>query len=61
MLHLESRMRESLRALETANVRALLLKGAALAHTAYAGVRERPMSDLDVLVDPSNAQLARRI
>ena len=61
MLHLESRMRESLRALETANVRVMLLKGAALAHTAYAGVRARPMSDLDVLVDPSNAQLARRL
>jgi hypothetical protein len=61
MLHLESRMRESLRALEAANLRVLMLKGAALAHTAYPGIRERPMSDLDVLVDPSNAQLARRL
>lgn len=39
----------------------MLLKGAALAHTAYSGVRQRPMSDLDVLVDPRNAQLARRV
>src|SRR5688572_4209604 len=61
MLHLEGRMRESLRALEAADVRVMLLKGAALAQGAYAGFRHRPMSDLDVLVDPSNAHLARRL
>ena len=61
MLHLEGRMRESLRALEAADVRVMLLKGAALAHTAYSGIRQRPMSDLDLLVDPSNAHLARRL
>ena len=61
MLHLEARMRESLRALEAADVRVMLLKGAALAQTAYKGFRQRPMSDLDVLVDPSNAHLARRV
>jgi hypothetical protein len=61
ILHLESRLRDSLRVLHDAGVRVMLLKGAALAHTAYAGMRHRPMSDLDVLVDPSNAQTARRI
>jgi hypothetical protein len=61
MLHLETRLRESLRVLHGAGVRVMLLKGAALAHTAYSGVRQRPMSDLDVLVDASNARLARRV
>jgi putative nucleotidyltransferase-like protein len=61
MLHLETRLRESLRMLHDAGVRVMLLKGAALAHTAYAGIRQRPMSDLDLLVDPSNAHLARRM
>lgn len=61
MLHLESRLRDSLRALNAAGVRVMLLKGAALARTAYAGVRQRPMSDLDLLVDPSNASVARRV
>ena len=61
MLHLDARMRESLRALHAADVRVMLLKGAALAHTTYGGVRKRPMSDIDVLVDPSNAHLARRV
>jgi len=61
MLHLESRLHESLRALDSAQVRVMLLKGAALAHTAYAGFCQRPMSDLDVLVDAGNAQLARQL
>jgi len=61
MLHLDGRLRESLRALAGANVRCMLLKGAALARCSYDGVRQRPMSDLDILVDPSNAQLARRV
>lgn len=61
MLHLETRLRESLRVLHGSGVRVMLLKGAALAHTAYPGVRQRPMSDLDLLVDPSNAHLARRV
>src|SRR5262249_43377653 len=61
MLHLETRLRESLRILHDAGVRVMLLKGAALAHTAYSGIRQRPMSDLDLLVDPSTAHLARRM
>ena len=55
MLHLETRLRESLQTLESRGVRVLLLKGAALAHGVYAGAHQRPMSDIDVLVDPANA------
>ena len=61
MLHLDTRLRESLAALHNAGVRVLLLKGAALAHTVYAGVRQRPMSDIDLLVDSSCAHVARRV
>jgi len=61
MLHLDSRLRESLGALHGAGIRVLLLKGAALAHTVYAGVRQRPMSDIDLLVDSSSAHVARRV
>jgi len=61
MMHLESRLRESLHALGRAQVRVMLLKGAALAHSAYDGVRQRPMSDIDVLVDPKTARTARRV
>ena len=61
MLHLETRLRDSLRALHGAGIRVMLLKGAALARTAYAGPRQRPMSDLDLLVDASTAHQARRV
>ena len=61
MLHLDARLRESLGALHGAGVRVLLLKGAALAHTVYGGVRQRPMSDIDLLVDSSSAHVARRV
>jgi hypothetical protein len=61
MLHLESRLRESLRVLERAQVRVMLIKGAALAYSVYSGVRERPMSDIDVLVGPGDARTARRV
>lgn len=53
-----SRLLESLDALEDAGVQAVLLKGAALAHTLYPDWRERPMSDLDLLVDPDEARTA---
>jgi hypothetical protein len=36
----------------------LLLKGAGLAHSAYARPTERPMGDLDVLIRPESAQRA---
>ena len=61
MLYLESRLHDSLAVLHGAGIRVMLLKGAALVHTVYPGFRQRPMSDLDLLVDPSNAQRARRV
>ena len=61
MLHLEHRLRESLRALQREGVKTLLLKGAGLAFTVYAGARQRPMSDIDLLVEPNEASTARRI
>jgi putative nucleotidyltransferase-like protein len=61
MMHLETRLRDSLRVLHDAGIRVMLLKGAALAHTVYGGVRHRPMSDVDLLVDPSTAHKARRL
>ena len=60
MLHLESRLRESLDGLERANVRVMLLKGAGLAYSVYGDVRKRPMSDIDILVEPAAAQTTRR-
>jgi hypothetical protein len=60
MLNLEARLRESLAALHDAKVRVMLLKGAALTRTAYSSVCQRPMSDVDVLVDASNIRLARQ-
>lgn len=58
-LQLERRLEASLRVLEEAGVTPMLLKGAALVQTCYADVRERPMGDLDLLVEPSEAVTAR--
>ena len=40
------------------DIDALLLKGAGLAHSAYARPTERPMGDIDLLVRPEHAQRA---
>lgn len=58
MRHLETRLDDSLAALEGAGVDGLLLKGAALAVTVYGSFTRRPMSDLDVLVRPGEAERA---
>lgn len=52
MLHLEQCVRETLAVLDALGAPVMLLKGAAVVHTAYGGsfVR-RPMSDIDLLVD----------
>jgi hypothetical protein len=47
-----------LAAFEAAGVRAILLKGAALAHRIYPAPELRPMLDIDVLIDPSQAEAA---
>lgn len=52
---LERRLAESLRALDRAGIRVTLLKGAALAHSVYPSFDDRPMADLDLLVDPDRA------
>jgi len=60
MLHLETRLRDSLAALAQTQTRVMLLKGAALAYSVYGDVRARPMSDIDMLVDANDAEKARR-
>jgi hypothetical protein len=50
-----------LRAFEAAGIRALVLKGAALAHLVYPEPGLRPMRDMDVLVVPSDARRAQRV
>jgi hypothetical protein len=55
---LEERLATTVRALAAAGVDVVLLKGAALVQGPYAGFRERPMGDLDLLVAPERAQEA---
>jgi hypothetical protein len=55
---LEESLHTALRALASAGVEAMLLKGAALAATVYPGFAARPMQDLDLLVRTDEA--ARR-
>ncbi|MEP7344961.1 MAG: nucleotidyltransferase family protein [Gemmatimonadaceae bacterium] len=57
-LYLQERFLEIVRALVDAGVEVILLKGAALAFSAYGGFKERPMGDVDILVEPAQAQLA---
>jgi hypothetical protein len=55
MGHLEHRLRDTLAVLSGAGVDAILLKGAALAHTVYPSFVERPMGDVDLLIDQRHA------
>lgn len=57
-LYLQERFQETVSALVDAGVEVILLKGAALTCSAYSGFTERPMGDVDILVDPAQAQLA---
>jgi len=57
----ESRLAESLVALNAAGIRVVLLKGAALAPALYRSFVARPMNDIDILVEPSCADEARRV
>jgi hypothetical protein len=54
-------LREVLTAYDDAGIRALVLKGAALAHLVYPEPGLRPMSDLDILVSPSDLWRAQRL
>jgi hypothetical protein len=58
---LETRLRDSVEALSDAGIDVMLLKGAALAVTAYPSFVDRPMADLDFLVDPARAVEAHRL
>jgi hypothetical protein len=52
-------LRRILTALQATGIRAIVLKGAALSHIIYPEPALRPMSDLDLLVSPSDAQGAQ--
>ncbi len=58
ILELERRLDELLDAYEEAGIHALLLKGAALWQTAYKRPSDRPMGDVDLLVEPDRADEA---
>ena len=55
---LERRLQESLEALDGAGIEVTLLKGAALAVGTHRSFTERPMADIDMLVDPARAREA---
>ena len=58
---LEARLHESIEALVAAGIDVMLLKGAALAVSAYPSFVHRPMADLDILVDPDDVAEAHRL
>ena len=58
---LHDRARASLAALASAGIEVVLLKGAALAATAYGSFAHRPMNDIDILVDLGRAEEARAV
>ena len=61
MRMLEQRLGEVLEVLQHAKIDALLFKGAALAPMVYGDFVLRPMGDLDLLIDPAQAEEARRL
>jgi putative nucleotidyltransferase-like protein len=58
---LQNRLEESVAALNTAGIEAMLLKGGALASTIYDSFTDRPMRDIDLLVQPDRADEARAL
>lgn len=58
---LERRLADSVAALAAAEIDVTLMKGAALAVTVYPRFVDRPMADLDLLVDPRVAQRSHEI
>ncbi|HKK26909.1 MAG TPA: nucleotidyltransferase family protein [Gemmatimonadota bacterium] len=55
---LHHRLVEALGVLEDGGIPVLLIKGAALAHSGYGDFVDRPMADLDLLVNPEHARRA---
>jgi hypothetical protein len=58
---LERRLHESIRLLSAAGIDITLLKGAGLALTVYRRFEDRPMADIDLLVDVSRASEAQAL
>jgi len=56
---LEKRLEDSLDHLAGVGIQPVLLKGAGLAATVYRSFQERPMGDIDLLIDRSEAELAK--
>jgi hypothetical protein len=61
MRQLQKRLERSLATLNAAGIDVLLLKGSALACTAYRSFSARPMRDIDLLVRPERADDARAL
>lgn len=59
--HLAARLHAVLAELDAAGIRVLLLKGAALALTLYRDLVDRPMGDIDLLVDAVDALRAETL
>jgi len=60
-LHLEQRLFSAIDVLQTNGIRVLLLKGAALALSVYESFEDRPMGDVDLLVDSDHAVRAQQL
>ena len=58
MLQLEEMLRQTLDFLAQNGIEAMLLKGAGLAYTAYQSFADRPMGDIDLLIQPEDAARA---
>jgi hypothetical protein len=58
MLHLEQLLWQAVGILADQQIETMLLKGAGLAYTAYESFADRPMSDVDLLVQPRDARRA---
>lgn len=60
LAYLGKRLDDVVRTLTGAGIRVLLLKGSALAGSVYASVAERPMADIDLLVEREQAAEAHQ-
>lgn len=61
MQHLAQRAQHTVRALVTNGIPVTLLKGAAIGAMADPTFRTRPMTDLDILIQPEDAERTRRV
>ncbi len=60
-VYMQRRLTETLDVMSQSGIRIMLLKGAALAKSVFRGFTERPMSDLDLLVESGSAREAWRL